>query len=194
MEMQAYYAMFLFSLISVAHAQETESSTKSSIFITPRIIGGSDVLPGTYPWFARGVVSYWGAFTFWTGCGGSLISENHVLTAGHCIDSTFRNIGAFQIGALKDLYINGWNGGHIEAWVPLLCTPIFLANHWITTLRLWSWKIHAVLIQWISTTEDSHQIMCTCKRICGQSVSWLLAFVVIAIKYDCLNLASAYFV
>jgi len=111
MEKQAYYAMLLFSLISVAYAQETESSTKSNLFITPRIIGGSDVLPGTYPWFARGVVSYWGAFTFWTGCGGSLISENHVLTAGHCIDDTFRNIGAFQIGALNNLYINGWNGG-----------------------------------------------------------------------------------
>lgn len=47
-----------------------------------RIINGEDVPPGEYPWFVRFVDKNNGS---WSGCGGSLITPEFVLTAAHCI-------------------------------------------------------------------------------------------------------------
>eukprot|EP00980_Cylindrotheca_fusiformis_P016947 scaffold5159_cov112-Cylindrotheca_fusiformis.AAC.1 len=40
--------------------------------IEPRIVGGSDAVPGEFPFFVQ-----------WGGCGGSLIHEDIILTAAH---------------------------------------------------------------------------------------------------------------
>jgi len=42
---------------------------------TSKILGGSETFPNQYPWMVR----------LLSGCGGSLISDRHVLTAYHCV-------------------------------------------------------------------------------------------------------------
>ena len=44
-----------------------------------RIVGGSDASQGEFPWMVS-ITRRGGHF-----CGGTLITKNHVLTAGHCI-------------------------------------------------------------------------------------------------------------
>lgn len=44
-----------------------------------KVVGGNDAEPGEYPWLAS-VTRRGGHF-----CGGSLLSRNFVLTAGHCM-------------------------------------------------------------------------------------------------------------
>lgn len=46
--------------------------------IQPRVVGGSDVARGAYPYFVRIDVNYY------PHCGGSLVAPDVVLTAGHC--------------------------------------------------------------------------------------------------------------
>lgn len=52
--------------------------------VKPRIVGGTDVVRGEYPFFVR--IDH----NFFPSCGGSLVAPDVVLTAGHCLpeDST----------------------------------------------------------------------------------------------------------
>ena len=58
--------------------------------INPRIVGGTEASPGEYPFFAEG-----------SGCGGSLIWKDIVLSAGHCQGAFAREarIGAYRVDA-----------------------------------------------------------------------------------------------
>jgi len=72
-----------------------EAETRSSGFCncglenspTDRILGGSAASPNQYPWMVRTQI----------GCGGSLISDRHVLTAYHCVP-----VGSSETRAYKD--------------------------------------------------------------------------------------------
>lgn len=78
-------------------------NAENDFSIRPRIIGGTNVSAGTYPWFARGIK---GGETF---CGGSLISAEYVLSAAHCVtDGTY---DGFSIGALCEPFTSGNNCG-----------------------------------------------------------------------------------
>merc|ERR1719420_755200 len=46
-----------------------------------RLFGGEEAIPGEIPWQA-GLVSYGRS----VGCGGTLVSDRHVITAAHCVD------------------------------------------------------------------------------------------------------------
>ncbi|VEN58206.1 unnamed protein product [Callosobruchus maculatus] len=53
--------------------------------VNERIVGGSSAKLGQYPWIASLLIKYRRQTEFV--CGGTLVNENHVLTAAHCITS-----------------------------------------------------------------------------------------------------------
>lgn len=59
----------------------------SDDLVTPRIVGGTMVPDGKYPFQAALLAQPWGDDDFQRQfCGGSLISRWHILTAAHCVD------------------------------------------------------------------------------------------------------------
>jgi hypothetical protein len=63
----------------VAHAQLTPRQAD-----TPEIVGGSEAVPGAWPWQAALVYSRYGNDFAGQYCGGTLIDPQWVLTAAHC--------------------------------------------------------------------------------------------------------------
>ena len=55
--------------------------TKQQLDPSPRIIGGSEAIARQYPW----EVQLRDKRTGWLICGGSLVSDTSILTAGHCV-------------------------------------------------------------------------------------------------------------
>lgn len=76
-----------------------------------RIVGGSFVDPGTYPWFTMLVYKEFDNQIQRQYCGGTLISDQWVLTAAHCIDDLMRFNGGVRVGAFQPSYTQGDNGG-----------------------------------------------------------------------------------
>jgi len=69
----------------------------------PRIIGGQEAKPHSIPW--QGFIEAESLLEGWY-CGASLISENHVLTAAHCLQDEFglvADIAKVTLGAHKVL-------------------------------------------------------------------------------------------
>lgn len=54
--------------------------------ITPRIVGGTEALEGAWPWMAALIYADDSSAFYGHFCGGSLIRNNRVLTAAHCVE------------------------------------------------------------------------------------------------------------
>jgi len=80
---------------SVLEDHEEGPSPRYQKELINRIVGGKKVKKNTYPWFARSVSKGGGS---WGGCGGSLITPEFVLTAGHCTAN--KSDYGYQIAAL----------------------------------------------------------------------------------------------
>lgn len=57
--------------------RETECGMHNNL--APRIVGGHETKPNEYPWM---VTIFYGGNLH---CGGTLINDRYVLTAGHCL-------------------------------------------------------------------------------------------------------------
>lgn len=64
-------------LLSVIHVVYKECGESMAV-PTNRVVGGSVTQPHEYPWIAA-------VFSDRTKCGGSIITNRHILTAGHCV-------------------------------------------------------------------------------------------------------------
>ncbi len=96
--------------VTAANNIFSAASTNSSNTLeeSPRIIGGTKVVAGEYPWYTMLLSTNFGESLE---CGGSLIAEEWVLTAAHCLTQRFRNSAAVRVGALNAPYTQGDNGG-----------------------------------------------------------------------------------
>lgn len=93
--------LLLISAISLAEPRRCQCGIEGNISIN-RIINGTFVLKGKYPWFAR--IS--------SGCGGALISDRHILTGAHCfrdghiIDKDVASVDVSKYAVV--LGVNSW--------------------------------------------------------------------------------------
>jgi len=76
--------LILFLTLTEFTLAETQCGIKGSSHPLWRIIGGNDTKPLEYPWMA------------FLGCGGAIIDEEWVMTAGHCASPSFK--GEFLLG------------------------------------------------------------------------------------------------
>ena len=69
-------------IVVIAKKTDIETLITSDSFATARIYGGSGADPHSYP-YQVGMLVQRPSGIFW--CGGSIISEDFVLTAAHCL-------------------------------------------------------------------------------------------------------------
>jgi len=76
--------------------------------ISPQIVGGSEAPQGAYPYI---VSLRWGfsASSASHFCAGSILNENYILTAAHCIDAV-PNYGSFVVVAGSNSAISSEQG------------------------------------------------------------------------------------
>lgn len=134
-----FVVIFMCSVLSSVGSPENNTIFKSSSeeeksknVGTNRIVGGTFVPVGTYPWFT--LLSYkpgLGLVEYEQGCGGILVSPEWVLTAAHCIDYNMKKNGAVRVGALSFPFSVGNNGGqYVESFNVISAKRHPDYNHW----------------------------------------------------------------
>ena len=77
---------------------------RDDMVVTKRIVGGSNAAP--HPFHSMLLLSYGGGYR-WAGCGATLISNCHVLTAAHCAMDPSKPLGAVFVNAHRPYDNNG---------------------------------------------------------------------------------------
>uniref|UniRef100_H2UK69 pancreatic elastase II n=1 Tax=Takifugu rubripes TaxID=31033 RepID=H2UK69_TAKRU len=105
--------------------------------VVSRVVGGEDVRQNSWPWQAS--LQYKSGSNFYHTCGGTLISNQWVLTAAHCIGSSYtyrvylgkHNLGSNESGAIaispaKIIVHEAWDSYRIRNDIALikLSTPV----------------------------------------------------------------------
>lgn len=133
------------------HEQTLKLDVKGHV-ITPRIVGGSTVRRGEYPYFVR-VDHNW-----YPTCGGSLVAPDVVLTAGHCqpdLENT-------HLSALVNGYHNSptlREGQHYRTVVESVRHPNYKGTAWsyLNDLMLMRLDENVTDIPYIRVNRDMDQ-------------------------------------
>uniref|UniRef100_A0A673AGR1 pancreatic elastase II n=1 Tax=Sphaeramia orbicularis TaxID=375764 RepID=A0A673AGR1_9TELE len=108
--------------------------------VLTRVVGGDDVREHSWPWQVS--LQYKSGSRFYHTCGGTLISDQWVLTAAHCIGRTYRvylgkhsletdnEAGSIAISPAKIVVHPNWDSYRIRNDIALikLSTPVKLSN------------------------------------------------------------------
>ena len=89
---------------SCGRAPLNQFSSNRSLLL-PYIVNGQDALHGEWPSFARLEVDFGGGYS--VSCGGTIVSDQHILTAAHCLRSE-RGL-ARRIKATLGIYSRRWS-------------------------------------------------------------------------------------
>lgn len=110
------FALVLFILShGTIGTQQTSVQCGRSKFLSSRIVGGTETIANEFPWMVHFLVRR-GTDGQLFNCGGTLISNIHVLTATHCVAETTRiddifniTLGAHDVSATSgDRQVVGW--------------------------------------------------------------------------------------
>ena len=83
--------LFTINICSTEDAASKVSTCGQSNFRNPdRIVGGMEAKKNEFPWQAWLIMAQEGAA--YGACGGSLINNQWILTAAHCVDLTNRSV------------------------------------------------------------------------------------------------------
>ncbi|CAN7977184.1 unnamed protein product, partial [Ixodes persulcatus] len=105
------------SCLGSAERQCGKPAIKPVLDVEDRIYGGSVAVPGSWPWQAQ---VYAGGHI----CGGALISDQHVLTAAHCVWNLSPSTFTVYLGSH-----HRWQSGASEVHAPVEETCVHPAWH-----------------------------------------------------------------
>ncbi|XP_056631776.1 CLIP domain-containing serine protease HP8-like [Diorhabda sublineata] len=80
---------------SIKSKSNNRKCGRNSEGVSEKIVGGTRVALGEYPWMA--LIQYIGTKGVTNGCGGTLINSKYVLTAAHCVDEDILQFQSLQL-------------------------------------------------------------------------------------------------
>lgn len=95
------FLMVVFCINYCVSEDTHQNCGRPNMYREKRMIRGGEIVnPSDYP-FIVGVIAYKPHYPLYHKCTGALISDNYVLTAGHCYKDTYKTKVAFKTKELK---------------------------------------------------------------------------------------------
>jgi secreted trypsin-like serine protease len=113
-------AFFVFVQSGEATPQAADEQPSASA--SPKIVGGTEVSDGKYPFIALMNIQVKSDGTFWNSCGASLIDQDSVLTAAHCLVGVF-DPKKHKLQVYVGRTVRSSNQGQVRDWKSISIHP-----------------------------------------------------------------------
>jgi secreted trypsin-like serine protease len=113
-------AFFVFVQSGEATPQAADKQPSASV--SPKIVGGTAVPDGKYPFIALMNVQSKSDGAFLTSCGASLIDQDSVLTAAHCLHG-LPNFNSLNLEVIVGRTVRSSNQGQVRSWKSIYLHP-----------------------------------------------------------------------